>query len=89
MGGRGAGWLLKESSDEVLSSSGGKFEGGGGGHGNVGREQAGEGVGDAFGRGGIGPDGVAPVVLACQAHLLRTMAGSWMRTRVPGGASVV
>lgn len=59
---------MKESSDEVLGCGGGEFEGGGGWHGDVGGEP-GEGVGNAFGRGGIGPDGVAPIVLHCWADV--------------------
>ena len=63
--GRGVG-RVEESCNEILSGGGGEFEGGGSGHVYVRREPC-ESVGNAFGRGGVGPDGVAPVVEWCRA----------------------
>ena len=59
---------LEECSNEIGGGCGGEFEGGGCGHFDVGGKP-GEGVGDAFGSGCIGPDSVAPIVLHCWADV--------------------
>ena len=53
---------MEEGGDEILCGGGGKLERRGGRHLDL-RRKPGEGVGDAFGRSGVGPDRVATIVL--------------------------
>ena len=99
-GGRGSAsdGLRRASTRSCLGGGSGEVERGCEGHVDVGWEPC-QGVGDAFDRCGVGPNGVAAIVLqggpdvpaltACGAQVSRTVEGWWMRTRVPGGASGV